>query len=126
MRRILMTLGLLFAAGAARALDVREVAFSSATTYAVTVSSLTDTTMDSTQLAGRWAIEVQNQDASINIFCGFATSEVSGTAGRRVGPGGSWVVQLADKMRQPDGTSALNIYCQAASGSPTAQVTQLR
>lgn len=109
--------------------ETHEIAKSSATTTQVTVSSFSATQMDTTArtLFGRFAMAIQNQDASANMFCGFGSHEISTTKGLRIPPGGTLTLNLASN--EDSGTvTRLSLYCitDKSGASATAQMAQLR
>jgi hypothetical protein len=91
--------------------DPAESGAANYATSQVTVSSSSATQLLSVNATRRAAL-VTNQDASINIFVG--ASNVTTSTGHRVAPGLSLTLPV---------TGA--IYAKAASGSPTASVTEV-
>jgi len=121
-----MFLALVGVAGPAMgAVEVHEVARSSATFTTVSVSSITATTVPATALSGRWALEIQNQDSTSAVYCGFASSEVAATTGRKIAPGASWVVQINSHTTDPGvAVAAFTLVCMSdgVSGNENATV----
>ena len=78
-----------------------------------------------TALPGRFAIELQNQSAVANLWCGQDAGAVTTTSGRKITPGMSWQLQIGNK-NQYDG--AMSIWCvnDGAAGTTTAECTQLK
>jgi len=132
MKRFLIACGMLTGLAAvshaqAQAINVHEVAFSSATSTQIAVSSTTATAM--TALDGRFSIEIQNQDGTASLWCGFAAVELTTSKGRKIAPGASWTVALGSRKIAPgSAVAALDIYCLSDSASATtnAQVVQIR
>lgn len=115
----------LLAGPAFAAIEVHEVARSSATFTTVSVSSITATTVPATALSGRWALEIQNQDSTSAVYCGFASTEVAATTGRKIVPGASWVVQINSHTTDPGSAAAtFTLVCMSdgVSGSEDATI----
>lgn len=81
------------------------------------------TNVDSSCTPGRKAVEIQNLDASANMFCGFVSSTVSRTVGRKITPGATWVVGV--RCYDFNGLR-IRIYCVNDSAAAiTAWITAL-
>ena len=102
--------------------QTHEVALASATIVVVNVSSGTAVQMDTSTnlLTGRFAVEIFNDDATDNLFCGFSsTGTVTTTAmSRRITARTAWVVQVGQDI---------SIFCISdGAGGVSAPFTQLR
>ena len=80
-----------------------NVAISSITTTIVTVSTTAAVQMDNPQLAGRVSIEIDNIDSTANLWClpGSTTTAAASNSGRKITPGNSWTVAIADGILGP-------------------------
>lgn len=116
-----------------------QTAVSSATTNIVTVStsSITGATqVDNPQVPNRVVLEIQNIDASANLWCLVNSTMPVVNGGRKISAGSSWVVSVMDNFYTQvystitNTTSTVNvsekIYCLSDGTSGTkAAVTQL-
>ena len=107
-------------AGAQQA--VYETAQGSGTVTSVAITSTTLVQLDSSTRiqTNRFVLEIWNDDASANLFCGFTAATSSTTAvgqyGRRVGPRASWALAMPNSVP---------IYCASDSATVRAVLTQL-
>lgn len=131
-----LALPIIFAGAAmAQSSDVysgdRGVCKSSGTIPIVLVSSYTPTLVDTPQIEGSFAVEIQNRDASNKICCAFDVAFTTTTTAHQKGcrelsaatstnAGGAWVVQRWWQN--------LRLYCQSLSttGTSPVAVTQCR
>lgn len=115
-------------AGQAQAVvEVHEVAYSSATVTAVSLSTSGAEQVDVTSLNGRFSAEIFNDSTATTIYCSFSIS-VSSTPptittdspyyGREIAPGAAWTVAV-------NSTIPLYCICEAAT-EPVVTVTQLK
>lgn len=119
---------------------VYETAVSSGNTVIIAVSSTNVTQVDNPQLVSRASIEVQNIDATANLWC-VVVSSITPTVpaannGRKIAPGGSWfpnflstisIVSFSTTTQSTTTTqTAAKIWCISDSTSATskAAVTQ--
>lgn len=115
-----------------------QVAISSIATISVQVSTSAAgagpgaTQVDVPQLAGRVALEIQNLDASANLWClPISTAPVVGKA-RKIAAGATWVISTSNIHNAPVGSvgttagTPIKFWCVAdGTQSSTATVTQL-
>jgi hypothetical protein len=112
MKRILILLGILFGSAPVFAflpVQTYQEAISSITTQVVTISTspVTGATqVDAIELEGRVSMEIQNIDTVANLWCvptsSAALTSNSGT-GRKIAPGNSWILSIADLLQPPGG-----------------------
>ena len=104
--------------------DDQSVLRSSGTIVTVLVSTYTPTLVDTPQLSGSFAVEVQNRDASNKVCCSFdavfstVTASAQAHGCREIASGGAWSVSRWFQN--------LRLYCQSlgiSASSPVA-VTQ--
>lgn len=101
---------------------VYETAQGSGTVTSVAVASTSVTQLDNAARVqtNRFALEIWNDDSSLDIFCGFTAATSSTTAvgqyGRRVGPKASWTLAMPNSVP---------VYCTSASGTARVVLTQL-
>lgn len=127
MRKVLIALALLAAAARPSAAQVdrflpdQNVIRSSVTIVVVLVSSYTPTLVDTAQMEGSFAAEVQNRDASNGVCCAFdaafstVTASAQGKGCRQIAAnGGTWSVQRWWQN--------LRLYCQSFSTTGTSAV----
>jgi hypothetical protein len=139
MKKILFLAGLLLGMTGALALAAPpiptftyQVGVSSITTNIITVSNSVATQMDNPQLSGRVAVEVQNIDASANLWClPTSTPAPAASAGRKIAAGNSWIVSVLSGFYTGGfsptvSTTTVNIFCISDGGGSTkAAVTQI-
>ena len=115
-----------------------QTAISSITTNIITVSTFTlvpgaTNQVDNPQLVGRVVMEINNMDASANLWCvPTSTAPLSSNTGvgRKIAPGSSWVVSIADGLianfgANPPVRAAVKFFCISDGTSATkAAVTQ--
>lgn len=115
-----------------------QSAVSSAVVTIVTVSTSVTTgatQMDNPTLSGRVTTEIQNIDASANLWCLITSTTPIINGGRKISAGSSWIISALDFVyRNSYSTStfvnsvtrgALNFYCLSDGASGTkAAVTQ--
>lgn len=149
LKKLGLILGLVFIGSTARAGDHFEpdlfyqVAVSSVVMYNISVGSVTSLTgyvpiqVDNPQLKYRKAVEIQNLDASVNLFCVVGSTyniasttnlgSLSTAVGRKIVPGATWVMSINDKVPDPiNGPNTINFWCvnDGATGAAKAEVTQ--
>ena len=113
-----------------------QTAISSITTTVIAVSTFTIAPavnqVDNPQLVGRVVMEIQNIDTSANLWC-VPTSTASLTSnsgvGRKISPGGSWIISIADGLIVPSGNpsvrTSVKFFCISDGAAATkAAVTQ--
>lgn len=105
-----------------------NTAVSSVTTQIITVSNASSVIVDTPTLLGRVVVEIQNIDATANLWC-LPTNTAATNAGRKIAAGNSWIVSLVDTVygTNPSAPSsaALHFYCVSDGGGSTkAAVTQ--
>lgn len=91
--------------------------------------------VSSPTLQGRAVIEIQNIDASANLWCLISSTAPATNAGRKIAAGNSWIVSILNSVFQDTYSSTtgnstvvtpVNFYCVSDGASPTkAAVTQL-
>ena len=133
MKKILFALVALLGLSASAEAQVQmvEVAKSSCTSHQVNVTSHTATQMDDSDnvLSGRHVLIIQNQDATANMFCGFATGEITTSKGLKVAADASLTVKLTSHSSEsPNQGTRMTMYCinDGGSGNATAHVAQCK
>lgn len=137
MKKILALLVLVLAASKANAFSVPALTYqtmiSSVTTVIVSVSSNSATgatQMDNPQLPGRVVMEIDNIDATANLWCLPVSTTPVANGGRKIAPGSTWVISVADGLisggANPPVRTTVKFWCLSdASGSTSkAAVTQ--
>lgn len=133
-----LVLGLMILAGTAYASGgpipdySYQVGIASITTNIITVSTSVATQMDNPTLSQRVAIEINNIDASANLWCLPTSSPAPATnAGRKITAGSAWEVAFHDRTTVPNDPTRVysstntNVYCVSDGGSSTkAAVSQ--
>lgn len=109
-----------------------QTGISSVTTAIVTVSTSTigagpgATQMDSPQLIGRVAVEIQNIDATANLWCLPVSTAPVASGGRKITAGSSWVVSFKDKTANAWGNFVVKFWCISDGAASTkAAVSQM-
>jgi hypothetical protein len=94
------------------------------TVVQIAVSSSVPTQVDAATVAGRVQIEVENIDASANLWCGASVSISSTTASRKVAPGVAWVLPVSNQSLLVG--NKISVYCVTDGAASTkAAITQL-
>lgn len=115
-------------------------AVSSATVSIITVSTsiiggASASQMDSPQLAGRTAVEIQNIDATATLWCLISSTAPAASAGHKITAGNSWIVNMLDNVfytsfstttnRETTTYTNVKFYCISDGAAATkAAVTQ--
>lgn len=130
------------AAGLVSPAFVYQTAVSSITTNIITVATSTvggapfvAAQMDTPKMANRVAIEIDNIDTTANLWCVTNSTVPAASAGRKIVPGASWVVNMMDNFYTQNYSTITNttttvstpatIYCLSDGAAATkAAVTQ--
>lgn len=122
----------LYAAGNFVPTLVWQTGVSSITTNIITVSTSSvapgATQMDSPVLKGRLVTEIQNIDATANLWCLPVSTMPVVNGGRKIAAGNSWIISFIDVAGRPLNPSQSNTdyYCLSDGAAATkAVVTQL-
>lgn len=87
------------------------------------------TQMDNPQLASRVIIEIQNIDATANLWCSLGSTAPFVNGGRKIAAGNSWIVSFLDKIyptTQTGSAFTVNFWCLSDGAAATkAAVTQI-
>lgn len=136
MKRLLLVASLILAAGWCRAAAIPSLVYqtgiSSITTAIVNVSTASTpgaTQVDNPQVPGRVALEIQNIDATANLWCLPVSTKPVVNGGRKIPAGSSWAVSVLDTIvrpGQPQSTTGVKFWCLSDGAASTkACVTQL-
>jgi hypothetical protein len=137
MKKIILTLGLLFGSIPLMASQtpqlVYQVGVSSVITNSVLVATFSvvpgATQVDNPQLPGRVSIEIQNVDTAANLWCVPVSTAPKAPLARKIAPGNSWIVSVADALLNAGffkGTTAVKFWCISDGVAPSsATVTQI-
>lgn len=127
------------AAGGSVPMFTYQAAVSSITTAIVSVSTSAQpgaTQMDNPQLFSRVGIEIQNIDATANLWCLAISTTPTTNNARKIAAGNSWVVSIVDTLYQISYSTVTNsvttatvpakFWCLSDGAAATkAAVTQL-
>lgn len=137
LKRLGLFAALLFSCSLSHALGnfepsrVYEVGIATMTTTIISVSTSTvtgATQMDNPLMNERVTIEIQNIDASANLWCVGGRSNPTVNGARKIAAGNSWIVSILDRTLQTGGnpTSTFNFWCLSDGAAATsAAVTQI-
>lgn len=136
MKRLFFMGVLILAAASLQAVEnpisTYQVGIASVTTFIISVSTSSiapgATQMDSPQLKGRVVTEIQNIDATANLWCLPTSTQPVVNGGRKIAAGNSWIVSFQDIAGRPWNPlqAQTNFWCLSDGAAATkAAVTQI-